>query len=129
MSCVSVSVSVEPIDEYSVQEITYDGIEKYVQYENYYHQYFANHLLLFRPLSMSENLTKMVQRIDFTKINAENDDDVNVDKSIEESENKELATFQPSLWPWDSVRNKLKYFFNSFLLISNNIINDTQGMR
>ena len=25
-----------------------------------------------------------------------------------ETQNKELASFQPSLWPWDSVRNKLR---------------------
>lgn len=70
----------------------------------------------FRPLSMSENLTKMVQRIDFSKVenneplsgveSVNNKIDVNSDN---EMDSKELATFQPSLWPWDSVRNKLKY--------------------
>jgi mediator of RNA polymerase II transcription subunit 17 len=66
---------------------------------------------------MSENLTKMVQKIDFNKIveNNETDgvvEDIGSDTTSNNNNNeidgKELATFQPSLWPWDSVRNKLK---------------------
>ncbi|CAG2161689.1 unnamed protein product [Oppiella nova] len=94
MSSLSVNVSVEPLDEYQVQEITYDGQEKYIQ-----------------PLSMSENLTKMVQKIDFAKIDTEASDGTNGVEAMDETpevESKELATFQPSLWPFDSIRNKLK---------------------
>ena len=80
---------------------------------------FLNHFILqcpmHRPLSMSENLTKSVQRIDFAKVIEESQSDVTGEEkdikpsdSLSASEGKELATFQPSLWPWDSVRNKLK---------------------
>lgn len=31
MSSLSVNVSIEPLDEYQVQEIAYDGQEKYIQ--------------------------------------------------------------------------------------------------
>jgi mediator of RNA polymerase II transcription subunit 17 len=62
---------------------------------------------------MSENLTKMVQKIDFNKIVENNETDgvveeMGSDITTNEIDGKELATFQPSLWPWDSVRNKLK---------------------
>lgn len=66
---------------------------------------------------MSENLTKMVQKIDFNKIVENNETDGVVEdtgsdttsnNNNNEIDGKELATFQPSLWPWDSVRNKLK---------------------
>ncbi|CAG2122614.1 unnamed protein product, partial [Medioppia subpectinata] len=57
MSSLSVSVSVEPLDEYVVQEIKYDGQEMYIQ-----------------PLSMSENFTKSVQKIDFLKIDSDSNE-------------------------------------------------------
>ena len=60
---------------------------------------------------MSENLTKMVQKIDFSTVG--DDEDMKTSPNDESSaETKELATFQPSLWPLDSVRNKLKYLSN-----------------
>lgn len=56
-----------------------------------------------RPLSMSENLSRLAQRIDFSTASVEDDEE------MEESvENREMTSFQPSLWPWDSVRNKLR---------------------
>lgn len=66
---------------------------------------------VFRPLSMSENLTRLAQKIDFSKT----EDDYSIVKKEGESstetksedENKEPG-YQSSLWPWDSVRNKLK---------------------
>ncbi|CAG2109723.1 unnamed protein product, partial [Medioppia subpectinata] len=96
MSSLSVSVSVEPLDEYVVQEIKYDGQEMYIQ-----------------PLSMSENFTKSVQKIDFLKIDSDSNETTGngsqaMDTAETETESKELATFQPSLWPFDSIRNKLK---------------------
>ena len=64
---------------------------------------------------MSEHLTKMVQKIDFSKIGSESEDTKisldGIDGTAPEDDSKELATFQPSLWPFDSVRNKLKYCF------------------
>lgn len=61
---------------------------------------------------MSENLTKMVQKIDFTKLGSESEDIKTspeaIDGTTSEDDSKELAAFQPSLWPFDSVRNKLK---------------------
>ncbi|KAL3225113.1 hypothetical protein MRX96_004694 [Rhipicephalus microplus] len=75
----SVAVCVEACQEYQVQEITYDGQEVYVQ-----------------PCSMSENLTKLAQKIDFGQA------------ADEQQSSVEKASFQPSLWPWDSVRTKLR---------------------
>lgn len=80
-NAVNVSVSVEVGQEYAVQEIHYDGQEVYSQ-----------------PPTMSEKLTKLAHKIDFT---ADEDDVVT-------EETNARATFQPSLWPWDGVRNKLK---------------------
>ncbi|XP_015924688.1 mediator of RNA polymerase II transcription subunit 17 [Parasteatoda tepidariorum] len=82
----SVQVCVEAQQEYQVQEITYDGQEIYSQ-----------------PLSMSENLTRLAHKIDFGKT----DNELQTTETVEE-ESKELATFQASLWPWDSVRTKLR---------------------
>ncbi|KFM59411.1 Mediator of RNA polymerase II transcription subunit 17, partial [Stegodyphus mimosarum] len=84
---MSVHVCVEAHQEYQVQEITYDGQEIYTQ-----------------PLSMSENLTRLAHKIDFGKT----DNDFQSTSDATEEDSKELATFQASLWPWDSVRNKLR---------------------
>lgn len=67
----------------------------------------------FRPLSMSESLAKLAQKIDFSKASTEDiikESGDQQDKNDEDSATKEAATFQSSLWPWDSVRNKLRYF-------------------
>ncbi|XP_026315271.1 mediator of RNA polymerase II transcription subunit 17 [Hyposmocoma kahamanoa] len=90
----SVSISIEAPIENQIQEITYDGQEIYQA-----------------PLSMSENLTRLAQKIDFSKT----EDDYSIVKKEGESssetksedENKEPG-YQSSLWPWDSVRNKLR---------------------
>ena len=59
---------------------------------------------------MSECLAKSAQKIDFTKDESEDKGKPTSEEETDETEKeKELATFQPSLWPWDSVRNKLKY--------------------
>lgn len=60
---------------------------------------------------MSENLTRLAQKIDFSKT----EDDYSIVKKEGESssetksedENKDPG-YQSSLWPWDSVRNKLR---------------------
>ncbi|XP_013784547.1 mediator of RNA polymerase II transcription subunit 17-like [Limulus polyphemus] len=89
---LSVNVSVEAAQEYQVQEITYDGQEIYTQ-----------------PLSMSENLTKLAHKIDFGKVDDDDSQDhLESTPNFCGEEQKELVTFQPSLWPWDSVRTKLR---------------------
>jgi len=62
---------------------------------------------------MSESLAKLAQKIDFSKASTEDiikESGDQQDKNDEDSTTKEAATFQSSLWPWDSVRNKLRYF-------------------
>ncbi|XP_034949412.1 mediator of RNA polymerase II transcription subunit 17 [Chelonus insularis] len=88
----SVNISVEAPIENQIQEITYDGQEIYQA-----------------PLTLSENLAKIAQKIDFSKTNGDditNDATENGDKSEEDV--KDAAAFQTSLWPWDSVRTKLR---------------------
>lgn len=82
-NALATPVSIEAADEYQVQEISYDGTEKYVQ-----------------PLSMSENMTKLAQRIDFSKLDDET-------SSTSESDAKADAS-QMATWPWEAVRNKVK---------------------
>ncbi|XP_041988465.1 mediator of RNA polymerase II transcription subunit 17 [Aricia agestis] len=89
----SVNISIEAPIENQIQEITYDGQEIYQA-----------------PLSMSENLTRLAQKIDFSKAeddycNIKKDGDSSVD--IKSEEEKEPG-YQSVLWPWDSVRNKLR---------------------
>ncbi|XP_049868018.1 mediator of RNA polymerase II transcription subunit 17 [Pectinophora gossypiella] len=89
----SVNISIEAPIENQIQEITYDGQEIYQA-----------------PLSMSENLTRLAQKIDFAKTE---DDYCNIKKEGETSEVKseddsKEPGYQSSLWPWDSVRNKLR---------------------
>ncbi|CAG2056691.1 unnamed protein product, partial [Timema podura] len=61
---------------------------------------------------MSESLAKLAEKIDFSKtipedttIKKENGE--LPDKSEEDPSAKDPITYQSSLWPWDSVRNKL----------------------
>ncbi|XP_063361552.1 mediator of RNA polymerase II transcription subunit 17 [Cydia amplana] len=88
----SVNISIEAPIENQIQEITYDGQEIYQA-----------------PLSMSENLARLAQKIDFAK---SDDEFCNIKKEPEveaksEEESKEPG-YQSSQWPWDSVRNKLR---------------------
>ncbi|KAI1284855.1 Mediator of RNA polymerase II transcription subunit 17 [Halotydeus destructor] len=110
MSSLSVNVSLEAPDEYQIQEITYDGQEKCIQ-----------------PLSMSENMVRLAHRIDFN----ETDETESTEKNeVSENDSKELVSFQPSLWPWDSVRSKLRSAFTevSVLLDVLNITKDKRYM-
>ncbi|XP_053374505.1 mediator of RNA polymerase II transcription subunit 17-like isoform X2 [Mercenaria mercenaria] len=59
------------------------------------------------PLSMSECLAKSAQKIDFSEEDGEDKGKTTSEEDTEDKE-KESSTFQPSLWPWDNVRNKLK---------------------
>ncbi|XP_065339577.1 mediator of RNA polymerase II transcription subunit 17 [Cloeon dipterum] len=89
MSAYSVNISVEAPVENQIQEITYDGQEIYTP-----------------PLTMSEHLTKLAQKIDFAKCGPEelNKEITEIDKNEDEAE----QSTAPPLWPWDSVRNKLR---------------------
>ena len=58
---------------------------------------------------MSENLTKLAHKIDFLKEESEEKGKPTSEVEKEEEEEEKSSTqFQPSLWPWDSIRNKLK---------------------
>ncbi|KAK7506883.1 hypothetical protein BaRGS_00001734 [Batillaria attramentaria] len=91
MAAGNVKVSVEALQEHRIQEVGLDGEEKYVQ-----------------QLSMSENLTRLAHKIDFYKDETEGKGKPASEGEKEPAEEKQLAAFQPSLWPWDSVRNHLK---------------------
>ncbi|CAG9785423.1 unnamed protein product [Diatraea saccharalis] len=90
----SVNISIEAPIENQIQEITYDGQEIYQA-----------------PLSMSENLARLAQKIDFSK---SDDEFCNVKKEGETSsdpkpdEDNKDAGYQSNQWPWESVRNKLR---------------------
>lgn len=55
---------------------------------------------------MSEKLAKLAHKIDFLSDVKGHEEE----KDEQEEEEKSLVTFQPSLWPWDSVRENLRYF-------------------
>ncbi|XP_055685044.1 mediator of RNA polymerase II transcription subunit 17 [Lutzomyia longipalpis] len=99
---LSVNISVEAPIENQIQEIQYDGTEIYQP-----------------PLSLSENLSKCAQRIDFAKSN--NEPEVVVKKEEpdkKQEEDPKDPQFQSSLWPWDSVRNKLRDAFTEVCVLS-----------
>lgn len=58
---------------------------------------------------MSEQMARIAERIDFTKSEEE--------LAEEEAAGNALTTFQPSLWPWDSVRGKLKNTFTEITVL------------
>lgn len=59
---------------------------------------------------MSENLAKIAQKIDFSKTNGEEVKKEPLEGNEKSEEDaKDSASFQSSLWPWDSVRNKLRF--------------------
>ena len=57
---------------------------------------------------MSENLTKLAHKIDFYKDESGTKGQPASEGELDEPEEKPLAAFVPSMWPWDSVRNQLK---------------------
>ncbi|XP_037806730.1 mediator of RNA polymerase II transcription subunit 17 [Lucilia sericata] len=83
----SVNVSVETTCESKIQEIGYDGTEIYEP-----------------PPTLSETLKKCAAKIDFSKTSLE---ELKKEEKAQADEADKDAQFQPSLWPWDSVRNKL----------------------
>uniref|UniRef100_A0A3Q3N0F5 Mediator of RNA polymerase II transcription subunit 17 n=1 Tax=Mastacembelus armatus TaxID=205130 RepID=A0A3Q3N0F5_9TELE len=91
----AVRVSIESSCEKQVQEVALDGTETYVP-----------------PLSMSQNLAKLAQRIDFSQGSDSEEEGVEGEPRDREwgkqEPEEEEVKFQPSLWPWDSVRNNLR---------------------
>jgi len=64
---------------------------------------------------MSENLTKLAQKIDFSKTDPE-DSNKEITELVDKSDDdKDQKT--STLWPWDSVRNKLRYVHFLFLMV------------
>ncbi|XP_014675300.1 PREDICTED: mediator of RNA polymerase II transcription subunit 17-like isoform X2 [Priapulus caudatus] len=89
----SVDVSLEALAENQIQEISLDGHEIYVQ-----------------PISMSESLTKLAQRIDFTKMEEEGKELKSVAANeTEEGDDEAKSAFKQETWPWDSVHTKLRH--------------------
>lgn len=73
---------------------------------------------------MSENLSRLAQKIDFNKLSTDEkkegkkeeprgikrENGLDTEKSAtEESDSKEQPAYQSSQWPWDSVRTKLRF--------------------
>jgi len=81
----TIPVRIEPPGENAILEVTYDGQE-----------------ITQPPLSMSENLAKLAHKIDFSE-----EADMEVDEE-EEEEDSDVNTFSQPVWPWESVRNKLR---------------------
>ncbi|XP_069495385.1 mediator of RNA polymerase II transcription subunit 17 [Ambystoma mexicanum] len=92
----AVRISIESASEKQVQEVGLDGSETYLQ-----------------PLDMSQNLARLAQRIDFSCGSGGEEEaggsPTSRDWGASEPEDEEgLVKFQPSLWPWDSVRNNVR---------------------
>uniref|UniRef100_A0A8C1V4E9 Mediator of RNA polymerase II transcription subunit 17 n=1 Tax=Cyprinus carpio TaxID=7962 RepID=A0A8C1V4E9_CYPCA len=92
----AVRVSIESQCERQVQEVSLDGLETYVPL-----------------LSMSQNLAKLAQWMDFDQSSDSEQDGPERESrepwsKPEPEEDEGAVKFQPSLWPWDSVRNNLR---------------------
>lgn len=73
----------------------------------------------FRPLTLSESLAKYAQKIDFSKtieLDTKKEPSDAIDDNKSDSDSKEA--FQSSLWPWDSVRNKLRNSFQEICVLA-----------
>uniref|UniRef100_A0ABK0M0M8 Mediator of RNA polymerase II transcription subunit 17 n=1 Tax=Rattus norvegicus TaxID=10116 RepID=A0ABK0M0M8_RAT len=96
----AVRISIESACEKQVQEVGLDGTETYLQ-----------------PLSMSQNLARLAQRIDFSQGSGSEEEEAAgpdgdapdwAGAGADQDDEEGLVKFQPSLWPWDSVRNNLR---------------------
>ncbi|XP_022101290.1 mediator of RNA polymerase II transcription subunit 17-like isoform X2 [Acanthaster planci] len=99
-----VTVSIESLQEFQVQEVSLDGQETYT-----------------KPLSMSENLAKLAHKIDFTKPEGEEVESTLADeeKDAKKAEIKEeSATVQAVQWPWESVHSKLRLALTEISVLS-----------
>ncbi|KAL9954998.1 hypothetical protein ACROYT_G042591 [Oculina patagonica] len=107
-SRLAVDIAIESLLENEVEEISRDGQEKYVP-----------------QLSMSEKLAKLAHKIDFLSDVKGHEED-----GDKEDEEKSLVTFQPSLWPWDSVRENLRKSLTEVCVLSDvlNVVRDKKYM-
>jgi mediator of RNA polymerase II transcription subunit 17 len=93
---INVPIRIEPTDEYKIQEISYDGVEKSIP-----------------PPSMSEHLSQLIQRIDFYQPVDELREELEKAKNTSDDEDEDVPA-QPtnqitgSLWPFDAMRTKLR---------------------
>lgn len=63
---------------------------------------------MYRPLSFSENLTKLAQQIDFSRDESEIKGGESTSEGVKSKEETSCVTPQLLTWSWESVRNKLK---------------------
>uniref|UniRef100_A0A8I5TGL7 Mediator of RNA polymerase II transcription subunit 17 n=1 Tax=Pongo abelii TaxID=9601 RepID=A0A8I5TGL7_PONAB len=98
----AVRISIESACEKQVHEVGLDGTETYLP-----------------PLSMSQNLARLAQRIDFSQGSGSEEEEAagtegdaqdwpGAGSSVDQDDEEGVVKFQPSLWPWDSVRNNLR---------------------
>ena len=58
---------------------------------------------------MSENLTRLAHKIDFSKDESDEKGKPTSECDKQEETDQQSAPAQLPLWPWESVRNKLRY--------------------
>lgn len=76
-----------------------------------------SHLLCCRPLTLSDSLSRNAVRIDFSKSESEPAASIKEeDKSDEDV--KDADRFKSNVWPWDSVRNKLRDALTELCVLS-----------
>lgn len=72
------------------------------------------------PLTLSESLAKYAQKIDFSKalneLNVKKESGDTSDDNKSDTDSKDA--FQSSLWPWDSVRNKLRNAYQEICVLA-----------
>nr|CAB3263729.1 mediator of RNA polymerase II transcription subunit 17-like [Phallusia mammillata] len=82
-----IKISLQSLSDTKIQEIAYDGRETFIQ-----------------PLSMSESLTDLANRIDFL---AENEDEeTQTDDATSTSVDE--AQYQAKQWPWENIRTQIQ---------------------
>ncbi|XP_050542328.1 mediator of RNA polymerase II transcription subunit 17 [Daktulosphaira vitifoliae] len=96
----SVNISIETPAENIIQEISYDGQEVYQP-----------------PLSMSDNLSKLAQRIDFSKVDQDDDNQPEAEIKSENDTKEQPLNASASGWI-DSVISKLKRAATEICVIS-----------
>ena len=74
-------------------------------------------------MTLSENLTKLAHKIDWTKRAEDDDEDevpavASVNEKAAEEESAKKPDVQQSSWPWDSVRNKLTSAYQEMCVLS-----------
>lgn len=74
-------------------------------------------MCFYSPLSMSENLAKLAQKIDFSKTATDDQRKDTVETTERGDEDSSTKDLQSSLWPWDSVRNKLRWVYKQVTYI------------